>query len=91
LGITGDHYVGTYLGHTIELVRDNWHKTLQLLIDGRQVASESRIIPHDIVLTATLEHDGEQHTVVARAIVHFPNADDTIEVDGQVLPITKTK
>ncbi len=91
MSLTGDRYVGEYEGHTIELIRNNWNKTLQLLIDGQEVVCESRILPHDIVLTGTLEHNGVQHTVVAKSIVHFPSTEDTIEVDGQALPLTKTQ
>jgi hypothetical protein len=91
MGITSDRYIGTYEGHTIELVRNNWNKTLKLLIDGQEVASESRLLPHDILLTATLGHKGEKHTVIAKSIVHFPSTEDIIEVEGQRLPLTKTK
>jgi chorismate-pyruvate lyase len=89
MAITGDRYVATYEGHTIELVRDNWVKTLKLLIDGREVASESRVLPHEITLTGTFEHNGVEHTVAAKSVVHFPSATDTIEVDGQALNLTK--
>ena len=91
MALMGDRYVGTYEGHTIELIRDNLNKTLALHIDGRQVASESRILPHSITLTGTFEHDGLEHTVVAHSTIHFPSADDKVEVDGKPLPITKTK
>jgi hypothetical protein len=91
MSLTGDRYVGTYEGHTIELVRNNWNKTLKLLIDGQEVACESRTLPHDILLSGTLEHNGVQHTVVAKSIVHFPSTEDTIEIDGQTLPLTKMK
>jgi hypothetical protein len=91
MAITGDRYVGTYEGHTIELVRNNWKKTLQLLIDGREVASESRILPHDITLTGAFEEGGVRHTVVAKAVAHFPSSEDTVEIDGKALPLTKTQ
>lgn len=89
MAITGDRYIGMYEGHTIELVRNNWNKTLTLLINGKEVARESRVLPHDIALTGILEHDGTQHTVTARSIVRFPSAEDTIEVDGQALNLTR--
>src|SRR5579859_577691 len=91
MAITGDRYVGTYQGHTIELIRNNWDKTLKLLIDGQTVASELRIWPHSITLTGTFEHNGVKHTVVAKSVEHFPSAEDTIEIDGETLPLTKTK
>ncbi len=91
MAITGDRYISTYEGHSIELVRNNWNKTLNLLIDGKEVASESRVLPHDITLTATFQHNGVEHAVVAKSNVHFPSAGDSIEVGGQPLPLTKTK
>jgi len=91
MGITGDRYTGTFLTHTIELVRNNWDKTLRLLIDGREVARASRALPHDIILTAELQHAGMVHTVVARSVVRFPSTVDTIDVDGDPLPLTKGK
>jgi len=89
MAITGDRYVATYEGHTIELVRNNWAKTLKLRIDGREVASESRVLPHDITLTGTFDHNGVEHTVAAKSVVRFPSATDAIEVDGQALNLTK--
>jgi len=91
MAITGDRYVATYEGHTIELIRDNWEKSLKLLIDGKEVAHESRLWPHDITLTGTFKHNNVEHTVVAKSIVHFPSAHDTIEIDGEALTLTKTK
>lgn len=91
MAITGDRYVGTYEGHTIELIRNNWNKTLKLLVDGEKVASESRLWPHSITLTGTFEHNGVQHTVVAKSIQRFLSADDSIQIDGKTLTLTKTK
>jgi hypothetical protein len=91
VAITGDRYVAAFEGHTIELVRDNWVKTLSLLIDGKEVARQSRVLPHDITLTGTFEHNGVEHTVAAKSVVHFPSAIDTIEVDGQALNLRKMK
>jgi hypothetical protein len=95
MGITGDRYVGELDGHTIELVRNNWDKTLSLLIDGTRVAWESRILPHDITLTGEFEHKGQKHVVVAHStvkqILGLPlGADDGIEIDGKTLPLKKT-
>jgi hypothetical protein len=91
MAITGDHYVGTYEGHTVELVRNNWNKTLTLLIDGQEVARASCALPHDIILTGIVEYEGARHTVVAKSVSHFPSATDTIEVDGAALPLARTK
>src|SRR5262245_60671768 len=39
MGLTGDCYEGSFKGHTIEVVRNEWIKTLKLLTDGKVVAS----------------------------------------------------
>ena len=91
MSITGDRYVGEFEGRKIELVRNNWNKTLKLLVDGETVAQESRILPHDILLTAEFEHEGVRHAVVAKSVEHFLSTDDSVEIDGKPLPITKTK
>lgn len=91
MSITGDRFVGDFEGRTIELVRNNWNKTLKLLIDGETVAQESRILPHDILLTAEFEHNGVRHAVVAKSLAHFLSTDDAVEIDGKPLPLTKSE
>lgn len=96
MGITGDRFQGRFAGHVIELVRDNVPKTLSLVIDGHEVAGESRALPHDIMLTAELEHESATHTVVARSTVErvfgLPiDANDGIEIDGVPLALRKAK
>ena len=89
MGMMGDGYRGTYKGHTIELIRDNLAKTLKLVIDGVEVASEPRAMQHDITLTATLVHEGVSHQIVARSIVGRSTS-GTITIDGAALTIAKT-
>ena len=89
MGIMGDRYCGTYEGHTVELVRDNLVKKLKLVIDGVEVAQEDRGKPHNITLTATLEHAGVSHRVVARSIVKGLSTTDSIEIDGAPLSLAK--
>jgi hypothetical protein len=77
-------------------VRNNLSKTLTLLIDGVVVASEHRWLPKDITLHAEFEHKGAHHVVVAhqhlKPILGLPIAtDDSIELDGKPLPLTKVK
>jgi hypothetical protein len=92
MALTGDHSVGTFEGHTLELVRDNWAKTLKLLIDGREVARGSCMVPGAVTLTGAVEHDGVRHAVVARSVPHrLLWTTDTIEVDGQPLTLTRTR
>ena len=96
MGIMGDRYEGTFDGHKIELVRNNADKTLSLLIDGAVVAAEHRWWPKDITLNAEFEHKGAQHTVTAhqhvKPILGLPIAtDDSVEIDGKPLPLTKVK
>ena len=91
MAITGDRYVGTYEGHTVELVRNNWVKTLSLRIDGQRVASAMQIWPWPTTLNGTLEHDGVAHAVVARSAPrHLLWTTDTVEVDGESLALTKS-
>lgn len=94
MGFFGDRYVGELGGHKIELIRDNVAKQLSLVIDGKTVAWESRILPHEITLQGEFEHNGAKHTVVAHSVpkttLGIPlGADDTIEVDGTPLPLRK--
>jgi hypothetical protein len=96
MGIIGDRYESTFEGHRIELVRDNLAKTLALVIDGAVVASESRTLPHEIELVGALEHEGVNHTVIARSTVKsvlgLPlDADDQIEIDGKPVPLQRTR
>jgi len=91
MGITKDRYIATYEAHTIEIISNNWDKTLNLLIDGNKVASASRFLPHDITLTNTFEYAGVQHTVVVKSVVHFPSTDVTLEIDSKGIILTKTE
>ena len=96
MAITGDRYEGTFDGHKVELVRNNWDKTLKLLIDGAEVASEQLWVPKDMTLHAEFEHAGQEHTVVAhqelKKILGLPiDHHDSIEIDGKPLALRKTK
>jgi hypothetical protein len=89
MALTGDCSVGKYEGHTIELIRNNWNKTLKLVIDGEEVASESCLFPGRFTLTGTLAHNRKRHAVVAKSIPYrLVLTKDTIAVDGNELPIT---
>ena len=92
MGIIVERYVSEYAGHTIELVRNALTKTLTVHIDGTPVAHASCALPRDITLTGTLEHNGVQHTVTARSLVHILSLsrEESIAVDGAVLRGTKT-
>lgn len=90
MGITTDRYVAAYEGHTIELVRNAWDKTLTLRIDDTFAARASCALPRDIILTGTLGHQGVQHKITARSLVHLLSRKDSIEVDAVVLPGTRT-
>jgi len=84
----GDHYAGAYENHTLELIRNNWDKTLKLRIDGEVVASTTCHLPRSITLTGNLEHQGVRHEVVARSIPrHVIFTTDTIEIDGNPLSL----
>ncbi len=90
MGLFGDRHAGEYEGHTVELLRNNWNKTLKLLIDGEEVASTSCDLPLSRTLVGTLEHGGALHEVVARSEPHHVIfTKDTIAVDGDELPLTR--
>lgn len=91
MGITGDHYVTTYEGHTIELISNAWIKRIKLVIDGETVASASIMLPRDVELRGTLVHAGAPRTVIARSISKFPFSSESIEIDGQTAPLTRRK
>ena len=96
MGLTGDRYEGTFGSHKIELIRNNWDKTLSLCIDGACVAHEQRLLPKDITLQADFEDGGTMHTVIAhqhiKPLLGLPiDADDSVEVDGKPLALKKTK
>jgi hypothetical protein len=89
MGLFGDRYVGEYQGHTVELLRNNWNKTLKLLIDGEEAASTSCELPLSRTLTGSLEHDGVRCDVVARSVPHYlVFSKETIAVDGREVPLT---
>jgi hypothetical protein len=88
MALTGDYYVGVYEGHSLALVRNNWNKTLKLLIDGQEVARGSCLLPGEITLAGTLEHDGVRHAVIARSVPRrLVFTTDAIAVDGADLPL----
>jgi hypothetical protein len=92
MGLFGDRYVGEYEGHTVELLRNNWNKTLKLLIDGEEVASTSCDLPLSRTLVGSLYHGGVQHDVVARSVPYYLIfTKDSIAVDGSEVPLTHEK
>jgi len=91
MGLTGDRYEGFFQGHAIEVVRSEWTKTLKLLIDGNVVASKFCPLPSSVTLTATLADGINEHVVVLKSVIRFPFYEDTVEIDGRPLFLTKTK
>jgi hypothetical protein len=97
MAITGDRYVGSYEGHSIELVRENLTKQVTLVIDGREVAMQSVALPTKYDLHADFEHGGKQHTVFAHSefkkllgLIPYDH-DVVIEVDNTPIGLTKVK
>jgi hypothetical protein len=89
MALTGDYYVGQYEGHTVELIRNNWNKSLKLLIDGDEVARASCTFPGRRTLAGSLECNGVRHAVVATSVPYrLVLTKDTVEVDGSELPLT---
>ncbi len=91
MGLTGDRYEGSFKGHAIEVVRNEWVKTLKLLIDGNVAASKFCPLPSNVTLTGTLKNGGDEHVVVVKSVIRLPFYEDTVEVDGRPLVLTKTK
>lgn len=96
MSITGDRYEGEFEGHKIELVRNNWVKTLSLLIDGERIAWEMQMLPHDVTLEGEFELKGQRHKIVARSVIKplygLPiDSDDSVEIDGKPLALKKTR
>jgi hypothetical protein len=91
MGLTGDRYEGSFKGHAIEVVRNEWVKTLKLLVDGTVVAHKSCLIPSNVTLSATFDDGASPHAVVLRSVIRFPFYEDTVDVDGQPVFLNKTK
>ena len=73
-------------------MRNNWVKSLSLWIDGKRAATGMCIWPWPTTLTGTLEHDGVTHAVVAWSFPRLVlSSKNSVEVDGQSLPLTKTR
>jgi hypothetical protein len=91
MGLTGDRYEGSFKGHPIEVVRNEWIKTLKLLIDGNVVASKFCPLPSNVTLTARLKDGIKEHVVVVKSVIRFPFYEDTVEVDGRRVALNKTR
>jgi hypothetical protein len=91
MGLTGDRYEGSFRGHAIEVVRNEWIKTLRLVIDGNVVARKFCPLPSSVTLTAALKDGNNRHAVVLKSVIRFPYYEDTVEIDGKPLALTKTK
>jgi hypothetical protein len=90
MAITRDHYTGMVEGHTIELIRNNWVKTLKLFIDGEVVDRSTCHLPCTIILKGVIEENGRRDEVVAKSIpVKLLWMKDTIEVNGEEIPLQK--
>ena len=75
----------------VDLVRNEWTKVLKLLIDGNVVARKFCPFPGSVTLTATIDEGKRKYEVVVKSEIRFPFYHDTIEVDGRLLELTKTK
>jgi hypothetical protein len=92
MALTGDHYVGGYEGHTLEILRNNWNKTVKLLIDGAEVDRASCLFPGRLKLTGSLEHNGGRQAVVATSVPHrLVFTKEALTVDGLEVPLTYEK
>jgi hypothetical protein len=88
MALTGDYYFGEYEGHAIELVWNNWNKTVTLRLDGTEMDRASCLFPGRIRLIGRLVHDGLPRTVVADSVPHLLIfTRDNVSVDGEELPL----
>ena len=86
MGLIRDRHVGRYSDHTIEVVEDGVTKRVTLLVDGREAASESCVLPQEVVLTGTV--GGQEAT--AKVVVRFLKGSDvSLEVGGTKIPLEK--
>jgi hypothetical protein len=97
MGIMGDKFVGEFEGMKIELARTNIDKTLAVLVDGHQVASESVALPHEVHLKVEFDHGGKRHALFADSafkklfgLVPY-DYDYTITIDGKQVTLKKVK
>jgi hypothetical protein len=76
--------------HTIEFIQNKWTKTLKLIIDGKEAARASCLLPGRRRLYGTLMHNGIPRSVVATSVPdRLLWTKDTIEIDGQALPLNE--
>ena len=90
MSLTEDRHVGRYQDHVIEIKEDGVAKTVSLILDGREAARESCILPQEITLTGSIA-DGKS-AVTAKVIVRFlASSRVALEIDGEPIPLEKVK
>lgn len=82
MGLIEDRHTHEYQGHRIEIVEDGVAKRVRLLVDGREIASESSMLPQEINIDAAV---GEA-TLRASVRVRFLRGSVvSLEVEGAPL------
>jgi hypothetical protein len=87
MSLVKERHVGKYRDHTIEVVEDGLAKRVTLLVDGRELASESCVLPQEITLTGTL---GEAQLAAAVTVRFLASSRVTATVDGTPIELVKT-
>lgn len=86
MGMLEDRHTHTHQGHRIEVVENAVTKRVALLVDGREVASESCMLPQEITLHAAIDAAPVQAKIVIRFL---RGSIVTLEIDGVPTPLTK--
>ena len=77
--------------HTVEFVRNAWTRTLKLIIDGKEAAQASCLLPGHRQLTGMFVHNGIPRAVVATSLPYrWLWTKESIEIDGQPLALKET-
>ena len=95
MALMGDRFEGSFEKHKIELVRTNIDKQVVVLVDGKEIARESVMLPHHWDKTKEFECEGKKHVLAAHATVKkllgiLPIDNEySIEIDGNPVALTK--
>jgi len=88
MGMLEDRHTHTHQGHRIEVVENAVAKRVTLLIDGREVASESCMLPQEITLDGAIDDAPVQAKIVIRFL---RGSVVTLEIDGTPTPLLKSE
>jgi hypothetical protein len=79
MGLIEDRHTYEHQGHRIEIVEDGVAKRVRLLVDGREIASESSVLPREITIDASV---GEAPLRASVRVRFLRGSVVSLEVDG---------